>query len=132
MENLTQSFLERYTMWFSSYKNCELKLKLWWVGARERKKRAYFVTVVLSEGNFFNISVLSQFILYWINFQNIYNFTYQKTLFHTLLLLVFKMSKAFSVSLKLTSHDILHYLESADLSKSFSQLIVSIFTFLNQ
>ena len=30
---------------------------------------------------------------------------------------------------KLKSHDILHYLSSADLSKSFSQLIVSIFIF---
>ena len=32
----------------------------------------------------------------------------------------------FKIMLKLTSHDILHYLWSADLSKSFSQLIVSI------
>ena len=31
--------------------------------------------------------------------------------------------------LKLTSHGILHYLCSADLSKSFSQLIISIFVF---
>ena len=31
--------------------------------------------------------------------------------------------------LKLTSHVILHYLRSADLSKSFSELIVSIFIF---
>ena len=34
--------------------------------------------------------------------------------------------------LNLMSHGILHSLWSADLSKSFSQLIVSIFTFLNQ
>ena len=33
--------------------------------------------------------------------------------------------------LKLTSHGILHYLWSAELSKSFPQLISSIFTFLN-
>ena len=33
--------------------------------------------------------------------------------------------------LELTSHGIFHYLWSADLSKSFSQLIVLIFTFLN-
>ena len=32
-----------------------------------------------------------QCIVYWINFQNIYTFTYQKTLLHTLLLLVFKI-----------------------------------------
>ena len=34
--------------------------------------------------------------------------------------------------LKLTSHSMLHYLWSVDLSKSFSRLIVPIFTFLNQ
>ena len=32
--------------------------------------------------------------------QNIYTFTYQKTLLHRFLLLVFKLSKAFNVSLK--------------------------------
>ena len=35
MENSTHSF----TLCFSSYKNCKLKVKLWWVGARKRKKR---------------------------------------------------------------------------------------------
>ena len=35
-------------------------------------------------------------------------------------------------TLKLTSHGILHYLWSAELLKSFSQLIMSIFTFFNQ
>ena len=39
--------LERRTMCFSSYKNRKLKVKLWWVWARERKKRAFFV-----KGNF--------------------------------------------------------------------------------
>ena len=34
--------------------------------------------------------------------------------------------------LKLTSHSIQHYSWSADLLKSFSQLIVSMFTFLSQ
>ena len=43
--------------------------------------------------------------------------------------------RVFILNLKFRSHGILHYLWSADLlkgSKSFSQLIVSIFTFLNQ
>ena len=44
--------------------------------------------------NFFNICVLSQCKVYWINFQNIYTFTYQKTLLHALLLLVFKIFKS--------------------------------------
>ena len=45
------TLLGRWTMCFSSYKNYELKLKLWWVGARERKKSASFVTFILSKRN---------------------------------------------------------------------------------
>ena len=36
------------TLCFSSYKNRKLKVKLLWVGARERKKRAFFVQFILS------------------------------------------------------------------------------------
>ena len=58
-----------------------------------KKKRCIFYNVrfILSEGNFFSICVLSQCIVYWKYFQNIYTFTYQKTLLHTLLLLEFKI-----------------------------------------
>ena len=35
--------VERWTMCFSSYNNRELKVKLWWVGARERSKSVFFV-----------------------------------------------------------------------------------------
>ena len=90
MEN-PHTVLERPTLSFSSYKNRKLKVKRWWVGARERKKRVFFVPFLLFEGIFFNICVLSQCIVYWINFQNIHTFTYQKTLLHTLLLPVFKV-----------------------------------------
>ena len=45
---------------------------------------AFFVPFIFSEGNFFNICVLSWCIVYWIHFQNIYTFTYHKTLLHTL------------------------------------------------
>ena len=41
-----------------------------------------------------------------------------------------KFMENMEAGLKLTSHSILRYLGSADLSKSFSQLIVLIFTFL--
>ena len=37
--------------------------------------------------------------MYWIHFQNMSSFTYQKTLLHTLFRLFLKSSKAFSVSL---------------------------------
>ena len=68
MEN-PNAVLERRTLWFSTYKNRKLKVKLWWVGAREWKKREFFVPFILSEGNFFNICVLSRCIVYWIHFQ---------------------------------------------------------------
>ena len=86
--------LERQTLCFSSYWNHKLKVKLWWIGACERKKS---VTFILSEGHFFDICVLSQFVC-WINFHNIYTFTY-KTLLHTIFCSFLKLSKTFSVSL---------------------------------
>ena len=99
MENPTHS-LERRTLCFSSYKNRTLKVKLWWVGARERKKMAFFVLFILCKGNFFNICVLSQCVVYWIHFQNIHTFTYEKPSFHTLFCLFLKSSKAFKCILK--------------------------------
>ena len=61
---IPQTVLERRTLCFSSFKNRRLKVKLWWAGARERKKRAFFVPFILSEEKFFNICVLSQCIEY--------------------------------------------------------------------
>ena len=86
--------MEWQTLCFSSCKNRKLKVKLWWVDARERKKRACFVPFILPEGYFFNIYVLSPCIVYWIHFRNIHTFAYQKTLLHTLLLFVFKIVKS--------------------------------------
>ena len=91
--------LERRTLCFILYKNRKLKVKLWWIGARERKKRAFFLPFILSEGNLFNICVLSQCIVYWIHCQSIDTFTYQRTLLRTLFCLFLKSPKAFSVSL---------------------------------
>ena len=77
---------ERRILCFSSCKNSKLKVKLWWIGARERKNRTFFVSLILPEGNSFKICVLSQCEVYWIHFQNMHTFTYQKTLLHPLLL----------------------------------------------
>ena len=49
---IPHTVLERRTLCFSLYKNCKLKIKLWWVGARERKKRSFFVPFISFEGNF--------------------------------------------------------------------------------
>ena len=93
--------LERRTLCFSSFKNRKLKVNLWWVGARERKKRASFVPFILPEGDFFNICVLSQCIKYLIYFQNLHTFTYQKTLLYTLLVFVFKVVKSLQYIFKI-------------------------------
>ena len=50
--------------------------------------------------DFFNICVLPQCMVYWIDFQNINTCTYQKTLPLTLFFMFSKLSKAFSESLK--------------------------------
>ena len=61
------------TLRFSSHKNRKSKVKLWWVGARERKKSAFFATIIFVWRIFFsNICVLSQCVVCWINFENIY------------------------------------------------------------
>ena len=87
---IPQTILERWNMWFSSYMYHEFKVKMWWVGAPERKKSRLFVTFILSEEILLTFVIFSLYTMHWMNFQNIHNFTYQKTLFHTLLLLVFK------------------------------------------
>ena len=91
MENLI--VLEGWTLCFSSYKNCKLKVKLWWIAALERKNRTVVVPFTLCEGNFkicieytFRINILLHI---------------KKTLLHTLFCIFLKSLKAFSLSLKM-------------------------------
>ena len=49
-----------------------------------KKKEGIFVPFILPKAIFFNICVLSECIVYWIDFQNMHTFTYQKPLPHTL------------------------------------------------
>ena len=98
MENPTHS-LERQTLCFDSYKNRKLKVKLWWIGALEIKKGIFCIVYFVRRGCFFeDICFIS---LYSI-LNTLYTYFYiKKTLLHILhilLLLVFKSSKAFSVS----------------------------------
>ena len=81
-----------------TFPNCELKVKLW--RACERKKNVFFVTCYLPDGNFRSICFLSQFIVYWINLQNIYTFICQKTLLHRFLLLNFKIFESLQCIMK--------------------------------
>ena len=91
---IPHSALESRTLCFSSYKNRELKVNLWRVGACERKKSAFFVFFTFSE----EICVLSQYRVHLTNFQNIYELLHVKkqnfTHFFSFLSLT-----AFSVSL---------------------------------
>ena len=51
-----------------------------------RKKKGHFLYCLFYLRNlFFNICILSQCIVYWIHFQNIHTFTYQKALLHRLM-----------------------------------------------
>ena len=97
---IPHTVLERRTLWFSSYKNHKLKVKLWRVGARERRNREFFVPCFFVQSKFFDICILSQCLVYFIHFQNIHPFTCQKTLLHTLLLLIFKTVESFQCILK--------------------------------
>ena len=54
MKNPTHNFREtNLSLCFSWYKNRKLKVKLWWVGEKERKKRAFFCTVYFVRRNLF-------------------------------------------------------------------------------
>ena len=44
---IPHTVFERWILCFSSYKNRKLKVKLWWVGAPERKEKAFFVPFIL-------------------------------------------------------------------------------------
>ena len=79
------TLLEKQGMYLSSCKNHELKVTLWWVGASERKISAFFVQSLFCPKEIFSTFVFfTQYIFYWINFQNIHTFTYRKALLHTL------------------------------------------------
>ena len=85
--------LERRNLFFSSYNNRKLKETRSWVGAFERKKGTCFAPFILSEGSFFNICFLSQSMVYWIDFQNIHTFTYQKKMLQKFFRLFFTLFK---------------------------------------
>ena len=76
------------------------KRTLWWVGACERKKWAFFVPFILPNRTSLNICVLSQCIVYWIHFQKIYTFAYQNIILQALSLLVFRIVEGLQRILK--------------------------------
>ena len=69
-------------------------MKLWWIGTHKRKKRESLYLLFCLKGFFLKFVLLSQCIVYWIHFLNLHTFTCQKTLLHTLLLLVSKTTES--------------------------------------
>ena len=98
MENTPHSFRETNLV-FQFIWELQIKSKAVMGWRSKKKQRAFFVTSILPKGHFFNICVLSQCIVYWIHFQNIHTFTYQKALLHTLFYLFLKSLKTVSVPL---------------------------------
>ena len=95
MRNSTQSLTETIIL-LQLIQESQIKCKTVMSWISRKKKRAIFVTLILSEGNVFNICVLSQCTGYWTHFQNMHSFTYQKTLLHYLrhfLFLDFKIQR---------------------------------------
>ena len=97
---IPHTVLEGWIMRFGSYKNCELKVKLWRVKARERKS-VFFVTFILSEGNFLNIFVLAPCIEQTFRINILLHI--RKHYFIHFWCFFLKLSKAFSVSLTLSA-----------------------------
>ena len=87
--------LQRLILCFSSFKNHKLKLKLWWVGARERKKRALFVPFILCRRNFFkNLFFISMYSV--LNMLSEYSYFYiSENITSYKFLLVFKIVESF-------------------------------------
>ena len=100
MENSSHSLKEtNFVLQLIQESQIKSKTLISW-SSWQTKKRAFFVPFILFEENFFKICVLLQRVVYWIYFQNIQTFTYQKTLLCILLLFAFKKVESFQCILK--------------------------------
>ena len=82
-KNKTKSKMENpTTLVLQLIKESQIKCKILMSWSSWKKKEVIFCIVYSARRKFFNICVLSQCIAYWIHFQNIHIFTYQKVLFH--------------------------------------------------
>ena len=99
MENSTDSFREMNLV-LQLIQKSQIKSKTVVSLSSRKKKEGIFVPFSLFGKNFSDICVLSLCIVYWIQFQNINTFTYQKKYYFIHFCCLFlKSSKAFSVSL---------------------------------
>ena len=98
-KNEMESKMERRTLCFRSYKERKLKVKLWWVGSRYRKKGEFFVPFILPEENFFKICFTSMYSVLNALLDYIYFYISKKHYFIHFSCLLLKSSEAFSASL---------------------------------
>ena len=96
---ISHPLFERQSLCFRSDKDRESKVKRWWVGACKRKRSAFLITFILSEGIFFSICFILMYIVLNERSEYIYTVTYQKALLQSLFCLFLISSKAFCVSL---------------------------------
>ena len=99
MENLTHTFRETNLV-FHLIQESQIKSKTVMSWISRKKKESIFCIVYFVRREFFNISFLSQCLVYWIHFQSIHTFTYQKILLHTLLFLASKIVESLQRILK--------------------------------
>ena len=95
--------LGRWTLCFRSCKNCKLKVKLWRVGARERKNSVFCnvsLFCFLSAGYFFSICVLSVSSVLSKLSEYIYFYLSKNITSYFFCCFFLKSSNAFSVSLR--------------------------------
>ena len=95
-----------------------------------KKKEDIFCTVQFVRTKILNIYFLSQCIVYWIHFQNIHSFTYQKTLLHTLLLLIFKNAKCLQCIIKVWKYPRMKVLSDVLFSSSLITPYLTFFILL--
>ena len=99
MENPTHTFRETNLV-FHLIQESQIKSKTVMSWISRKKKESIFCIVYFVRREFFNISFLSQCLVYWIHFQSIHTFTYQKILLHTLLFLASKIVESLQRILK--------------------------------
>ena len=95
-----------------------------------KEKRGYFCTIYYVYCLYTVYYVLYPCIVYWIHFQNIHTFIYQKTLLVTLFKLFWKLLKAVSVSLRtniLLPHIKKHFILIINQSQSIKTICFQIY-----
>ena len=105
MENPKHSFRETNLV-LQLIEELHIKSKTVMSWSSWKKKEGIFCTIYFVQRNFFNICVLSKFMVYWIHFHNVHIFTHQKALLHTLLLLVFKIVESSQCILNPLIHNV--------------------------